>query len=111
MGNVEELSNEILRRLWADFVGRPLTSDDLADGYEGLNLAILKENLTGNGASCVDFDLAMKELEGAGFVATGPLVPFDNPPGSSVVVIGLFSSREYGFLTEKGYKARSEEHT
>ena len=47
----------------------------------------------------------MKELEEAGLVETGPLVPFDNPPGSSVVVIGLFRNREYAFLTEKGYKA------
>jgi hypothetical protein len=105
MDGVEEVSNEILRQLWSDFSGRALTSSDLADGYEGPNLAFLREKLTGNGASGVDFDLAMKELEKARLVATGPLVPFDNQPGSGVFVMGLFSNREYAFLTEKGYKA------
>ena len=108
MDNVEELSNEILRHLRADFVARSPTSNDLADGYVGPNLAILKTHFSDNGASSVDFDLAMKELEEAGLVETGPLVPFDNHPGSSVVVIGLFSNREYAFLTEKGYKAAQQ---
>ena len=56
-------------------------------------------------ASTVDFDLALKDLEDDHLVRTGPMVPFDNDPNSSVVVIGLFSKYEYAYLTEKGYKA------
>jgi hypothetical protein len=29
---------------------------------------------------------------------------YDNPPGSSVTVIALFSKNEYAYLTENGYK-------
>jgi len=105
MGRVEEVSHEILRYLLADFVGRALTAGALRDGYVGVTLAVLRECLSGGtGASSVDFDLAFKDLEERGLVDTGPLVPHHNPPGSSVVVLGSFSSREYACLTEKGYK-------
>jgi hypothetical protein len=30
---------------------------------------------------------------------------YDNSPNSTVVVIGLFSKKEYVYLTAKGYKA------
>lgn len=105
MDDVEELSNEILRHLKTDFVDRSLVSEALSEGYVGQNLAALKVLFSDRGESSVDFDLALKELEKAGLVKTGPMVPFDNPPGSRVVVFALFSRREYVFLTEKGYKA------
>lgn len=53
----------------------------------------------------VDFDLALKELEDAELVNTGPMVMHDNPPNSAVVIIALYSRREYVYLTAKGYKA------
>jgi len=112
MSRVEELSNEILRHLLADFVGRTLTSEELTNGYVGMTLALLKEKLlTEKSLSSVDFDLAFKDLERGDLVHTGPLVPYDNPPGSTVVVIGIFSNREYAYLTEKGYKAAQKVRT
>jgi hypothetical protein len=33
------------------------------------------------------------------------MVPFENDPNSSFVVIALFSKYQYAYLTEKGYKA------
>jgi hypothetical protein len=33
------------------------------------------------------------------------MVPYENTPGSQVVVIAIFSKREFVYLTEKGYKA------
>jgi hypothetical protein len=36
---------------------------------------------------------------------TGPTVPHENPPDSSIFVIGIYSKREFVYLTEKGYKA------
>jgi hypothetical protein len=29
----------------------------------------------------------------------------ENPPGSILIVIGVFSKREYVYLTERGYQA------
>lgn len=105
MDNVLDLSSEILRQLRADFVGRGLSSDALIDGYTGLTLVLLRKELSESGASNVDFDLALKDLEEAGLVNTGPLVPYDNPPNSQLLFVGLWSKREYVSLTEKGYKA------
>lgn len=103
---MEKLSEDILGSLLSDFAGRNLGSDELSDGYVGVPLATLKQkHCSGVPTSQVDFDLALKDLESTGLVCSGPMVPFDNPPNSSVVVIGIFSKREYMFLTEKGYKA------
>src|SRR5271156_6289870 len=104
MSKVEELSNAILKELLTDFASRNLTLNDLSSYYIGANLPALKERCCG-AASSVDFDLALKDLEDGDLVSTGPMVPFDNPPNSSVVVIALFSRYEYVSLTEKGYKA------
>jgi hypothetical protein len=105
MNNVQELSQAILRALFNDFVSRALTADDLEDGYIGMDIPALKESFCGRGASGVDFDLALEELEDAKLVDTGPSEPYDNPSGATVVVIGCFSKREYTYLTTKGYKA------
>jgi len=107
MSDVGELSNAILLQLLTDFTGRHLTLDALTydDGYKGVGLSELKKHLIGDDASGVDFDLALKDLEEANLVSTGPLEPFKNDPYSTVLVVGLFSRREYVCLTEKGYKA------
>jgi hypothetical protein len=109
MSEVEGLSKAILRLLLADFVDRTLGSSALSEGYNGVSLAVLKDRCSSDGtASPVDFDLALKDLEERGLIDTGPLVPFDNPPGAALVVIGLLSKYEYAYLTEKGYKAAQE---
>jgi hypothetical protein len=60
---------------------------------------------TGGSHAKVDFDLAMKQLEESKFVETGPMVPYENTPGSQLVIVAIFSKREYVYLTEKGYRA------
>jgi hypothetical protein len=52
-----------------------------------------------------DFDLAIRDLEKAGWVKTGPLEAYQNRPGAAVVLVGLFSKREYTYLSVEGYKA------
>jgi hypothetical protein len=58
--------------------------------------------------SQVDFDLALKELEDGLLIGTGPMVPFDNEPGSGVFILVLHSKREYAYLTEAGYRAAAQ---
>lgn len=103
MDNVEILSKSILKELLTDFNNRRLGSKELTDGYVGVPLASLQKEYERSGAA-VDFDLALKELEEKKLVGTGPMALFDNKPGSFAVVLGVFSKREYVFLTEKGYK-------
>jgi hypothetical protein len=55
--------------------------------------------------TAVDFDLALKELEEKEFVDTGPLEAVVTRPGSDLIFTGVYSKREYVYLTEKGYKA------
>jgi hypothetical protein len=106
MSGVEEFSQMILRQLLADFLDQNLGSEALSRNYRGVPIAALKhESCGGNAAAAVDFDLALKDLEDGHLVATGPMVPYKNSPDSAVVVVGLFSKREYACLTEKGYKA------
>jgi hypothetical protein len=106
MIKVEEISKDTLAALLSDFRSRGLGSDELSNGYIGVPLATLRrKNCSDNSACRVDFDLALKDLESAGLVDTGPVVPYDNPPNSRCVVIAIFSKREYAYLTEKGYKA------
>ena len=107
MGKVEQVSKQILAYLLNDFQGRDLSAESLHQSYVGVSLSDLKQKCfdADNTTTTVDFDLALKDLEGEGLVATGPMVPYENPPNSSVVVIGLFSKREYVYLTAKGYKA------
>ncbi|HTR36223.1 MAG TPA: hypothetical protein VMH80_09990 [Bryobacteraceae bacterium] len=103
---VDELSRAILRALLVDFKERHLAAKDLTCGYRGEDLAMLKQGCCRDtSGSDVDFDLALRDLEESDLIQTGPKVAFDNPPGSSVFVIGFRSKYEYAYLTEKGYKA------
>ena len=107
MGKVEQVSGQILGYLLQDFQARELGADALDEEYVGLGLNELKQKCfkVDNTSTVVDFDLALKGLEDSGLIGTGPMEVYDNPPGSSVVVIGLYSKREYVYLTSKGYKA------
>jgi len=109
MSRVKEISTEILKYLLAEFVDRALTSKELTNGYVGLSLATIKQKCCGTAAASVDFDLALKDLEEADLIDTGPKVPYDNPPGSTVVILAMFSKYEHAYLTEKGYRAAQEQ--
>ena len=104
-----EAVQEILTALLQEFRQRHLGADELRTGYKGLSPAELKRICcTGGAISNVDFDLAMKDLVDADLVSTGPKVPYENTPGSMVVILSLYSKNEYAFLTEDGYKAAAK---
>ena len=104
--SLDDLAKHILADVLADFRARNLGTEALSEGYVGASMVALEMKYCANGShSKVDFDLAMKELEESKFVDTGPMVPYENTPGSQVVVIAIFSKREYVYLTEKGYRA------
>lgn len=106
MATVDVLARQILDDVASDFRAKNLESDALTDEYIGASIAALEVKYCADGAqSKVDFDLAMKQLEESKFVKTGPMVPYENTPGSQVVIIALFSKRQFVYLTEKGYKA------
>jgi hypothetical protein len=106
MSTVDDLAKQILADVAADFRAKNLGSQELSDGYAGVAIGALElKYCTDSAHSKVDFDLALKELEESKFVDTGPMVPYENTPGSQVVVIAIFSKREFVYLTEKGYKA------
>jgi hypothetical protein len=105
MNTVDDLAKQILADVVADFRAKNLGSDALSDGYVGASIVSLEmKYCTGGSHSKVDFDLALKQLEESKFVDTGPMVPYENTPGSQLVVIAMFSKREFVYLTEKGYK-------
>jgi hypothetical protein len=106
-GKVTQESKHILGCLLQDFQTRGLSADDLTEGYVGIAVSELKRRSIGtdNTTSAVDFDLALKELEDKELVGTGPMDVIGNPPGSAVIFVGLYSKREYVYLTEKGYRA------
>jgi hypothetical protein len=101
MSPIDRASSLILATLLADFRLRQLPATALAHGYEGVSLAALREACSA--FSEVDFDLAMASLEEAA-VETGPRAPWENDPHSSVFVFGSWSTREYAYLTEAGYR-------
>lgn len=111
MTKLDRLAQEILADVLADFQARNLGAAALRNGYVGASLPAIMEKHRAAGASQVDFDLSMKELETGKLVSTGPMEPFKNDPNSSVVVIALFSKREYVYLTEKGYRAAQQAKT
>jgi hypothetical protein len=106
-GKIMQESKHILGCLLQDFRARGLDASALESGYEGMAIPELRNRSLGadNTTTAVDFDLALKELEEKELVDTGPMDVIDNPPGSAVVLVGLYSKREYVYLTEKGYKA------
>lgn len=102
----EELSKAILQDLLQDFLDRGLGADALRKSYQGPSLSALKRKYCEEGSSsAVDFDLAVQDLEKEKSIQTGPMVAYENTPGWDVMMIGLYSKREYVSLTEKGYKA------
>jgi hypothetical protein len=102
---VAGLSQGILRELLSEFVTQKRGVMDLTHEYAGVPMPMLKEAVCGDSACDVDFDLAMQDLVKDDLVGTGPMVPFDNPPDSGIILIGLRSKNEYAYLKEKGYKA------
>ena len=100
------MAKRILQYMKADFVAKGLDARVLTDHYVGVAFSELeREYCRSDGATKVDFDLAAKELEDGQLIRTGPWVPYPNKPGSGVVILSLFSKREYMCLTEAGYRA------
>jgi hypothetical protein len=108
----EQLSSTILGDLLNHFIGKGFSAATLKLSYVGLTVAGLQDAYCANGrASVVDFDLVMEELEEKELIGTGPMAAYNNPPGSNVVLIGLYSKREYAYLTEAGYKKAQKNTT
>ena len=106
MSTVDDLSKQILADVVAYFRPKDLGTSALSKGYVGPSIAALGIKYCADGPySKVDFDLAVKLLEESKFINTGPMVPFENKPDSQFVVMGVFSKREFVYVTEKGYKA------
>ena len=104
--SLDDLAKHILADVLADFRARNLGSEALSDGYVGPSILALEMKYCSEGShSKVDFDLAMKQLEEDKLAETGPMVPYENTPGSQVVIVAIFSKREFVYLTEKGYRA------
>jgi hypothetical protein len=111
-GKYRELSGvakHILQDVRTDFTAKGLSANALAGQYAGVSIISLQQKYCGGAETTqVDFDLALKELEDALLISTGPMVPFDNRPGSGVFVMGLFSKREHVCITEAGYRAAAQ---
>jgi len=106
MSPLDDLARKILADVADDFRVKGLGSKALSDGYIGASIAALGVKYCADESySKVDFDLALKQLEEEKLVDTGPMEPYENTPGSQVVVIAIFSKRDFVYLTEKGYKA------
>lgn len=104
--SIDDLGTRILAEVLIDFQQKGLGSDKLNEEYAGVPISELKEKYCiVEGYSQVDFDLAFKQLEENGLVDTGPTVPRENQPDSSVFALSSYSKREFVYLTEKGYKA------
>jgi hypothetical protein len=104
--SIDDVGMKILADVFDDFTQKGLGSDELCEEYVGVSLIELEEKYcTHGGQSKVDFDLALKQLEENGLVDTGPTVAHENQPDSSVIIIGVYSKREFVYLTEKGYRA------
>jgi hypothetical protein len=103
---LSQLARSVLQDIRDDFTARNLPASALTEHYVGISINELQTKYCEGGeCSQVDFDLALKELEDGLLIGTGPMVPFDNKPGSSVFILALFSKREYAYLTEAGYRA------
>jgi hypothetical protein len=111
LGNHRELSGiakNILQDVRDDFTAKKLGADTLTKDYVGVAISELEQKYCeGAGATKVDFDLALKELED-GLVGTGPMAFFDNDPHSRVFILAMFSKREYMYLTEAGYRVAAQ---
>jgi len=101
MNSVDQLAEAILAHCYSDFRNRGLAASALADGYEGPTFPSLREEF---GQDPVNFDLAIESLESEDYLETGPTAAYDNDWSSGVIVLGVYSKREYVHLTEKGYR-------
>jgi hypothetical protein len=103
---LDEPAKTILSVLLTEFREKGFGMEELRNTYRGLSPAALKSTCCADGKlSDVDFDLAMSDLDEDDLVKTGPMAAYDNPPGSDVVILALYSKNEYSYLTEEGYKA------
>jgi len=96
MGKVERVSKQILSYLLNDFQARELAAKSLEDGYIGVPLGDLRQKCFNidQTTTTVDFDLALKALEGKKQVATGPMAAPENTFGLSRQ--SFESTRSYG---------------
>ncbi len=103
---LDEPEKMILSALLTEFREKGLGTRELQNTYRGLSPAALRSTCCADGGlRPVDFDLAMKALDECELVKTGPMEPYQNPPGSMVTVIAFFSKNLHSYLTEEGYKA------
>jgi len=103
---LDTVARQILSDLLAAFLEQKLGADALQNGYVGVSLPKLIQRYCDSGTVLqVDFDLAIKQLEDNKLIGTGPMVPYENTPGSSVLILTIYSKREYCYLTEEGYRA------
>ncbi|WP_048606172.1 hypothetical protein [Providencia rettgeri] len=105
-GQLDEAAKQILGTLLADFTDRDLNASDLKKGYEGPTMEALATAVcNSDDITKVDFEVAFGDLEKSKLIKTGPMVAYDNKPGSSFFIVGAYSKREYAYLSEEGYKA------
>ncbi len=103
--HLDEAEKQILGALLSDFSERGLDASVLNKSYEGPKVSDLSNAICiSDDITTVDFEIALKDLEKKKLIRTGPFRPFDNKPGSGLVMIGGYSLREYAGLTELGYK-------
>jgi len=104
--HLEEAEKQILAALLIDFSERNLNSNHLSNGYKGPQVSDLSAAIcTGDEISQVDFDVALSDLEKKKLISTGPYKTIENKPGTGVIFLGAYSTREYAGLTQLGYKA------
>lgn len=102
---LDTVAKAILADVLADFRAQNLGPEALDEEYPGPSIKALKATFcVDRGYSSVDFELALKALENGKFVGTGPDVPYESAPYSGLVMMGLYSKREFLYLTEKGYR-------
>lgn len=108
-GPLDEAEKQILGTLRTDFNERELSERDLKHGYDGLKVKDLSSAIcNGDDITRVDFDVALRALEKAKLIRTGPMEMIDpGRMGQGVILLGAVSKREYAYLTVDGYKVAS----
>ncbi|MGB2603508.1 MAG: hypothetical protein WBC78_07930 [Candidatus Sulfotelmatobacter sp.] len=106
---LDEPAETILSALLAEFKEKGFGTEELRNTYRGLSPAALKSTCCADRKlSEVDFDLAMSDLDEGDLVKTGPMMAYENPPGSYFDIVALYSKNEYSYLTQEGYKAATK---
>ncbi|TKK22200.1 hypothetical protein [Pantoea agglomerans] len=104
--SLDEASKQILGTLFAEFTEKDYGAEDLKKGYEGPRIELVATAVCNSEeVTKVDFEIAFSDLEKQGYIKTGPMAVYDNDPNSGVIIIGMYSKKEYVYLTEKGYKS------